>query len=107
MSQCTFIFTKPSQFGALEAAKRYFREWNDPLPISQLFLCGAFSGIANSILSGPIEHIRTRLQVQSGNSVGPTELIKNIYKNYGLKGIYKGQMITLLREFGVYVIIDL
>jgi len=27
-------------------------------------LAGAFAGVANSVVSGPVEHIRTRLQVQ-------------------------------------------
>lgn len=70
--------------------------------MSQLFLCGAFSGLANSVLSGPIEHIRTRLQIQTDSSYGPSTLIRNIYKNYGISGIYKGQMITLAREFWGY-----
>jgi solute carrier family 25 carnitine/acylcarnitine transporter 20/29 len=73
--------------------------------MSQLFLCGSFSGIANSVLSGPIEHIRTRLQIQTDSSQGPSNLIRSIYRNYGFSGIYKGQMITLAREFfgyGIY-----
>jgi solute carrier family 25 carnitine/acylcarnitine transporter 20/29 len=51
------------QFGALEYMKRYFSKTNsnkNSLSLSQLFLAGAASGIANSVLSGPIEHIRTR-----------------------------------------------
>lgn len=70
------------------------------------------AGIANSIVSGPVEHIRTRLQIQpsvssSGTEIfkGPIPLIRSIYSQYGMKGIFKGQSITLLREgigYGVY-----
>jgi solute carrier family 25 carnitine/acylcarnitine transporter 20/29 len=97
------------QFGALEYMKRYFQSRNsDPkqsLSLSQLFLSGAASGIANSVLSGPIEHVRTRLQVQSGPVKaynGPWDFIKKAYAQNGIAGIYKGQGITLMREFWGY-----
>ncbi|KAJ3040557.1 Mitochondrial carrier protein ymc2 [Rhizophlyctis rosea] len=99
------------QFGALEYAKRQLTflnaRQNSPTPsqlsLSQLFLAGAFSGISNSALSGPIEHIRTRLQVQSSSSshqyAGPWDLIRKITKQYGFGAVYKGQGITMCREF--------
>ncbi|CAG8552630.1 1928_t:CDS:2, partial [Gigaspora margarita] len=106
------------QFAGLENMKRFFNEINERngnktsvLTNSQLFLSGATAGIANSIISGPIEHIRTRLQVQitptpSNSSAkkfmlysGPIDCIKKIYSSYGIRGIYKGQMITMVREF--------
>ena len=52
-----------------------------------------------------VEHVRIRLQVQAtGPKVysGPLDLIKKVYSNHGLSGIYKGQMITLVREFSGY-----
>ncbi|RIB05761.1 mitochondrial carrier domain-containing protein [Gigaspora rosea] len=110
------------QFAVLEHMKRFFNEINNErngdktsvLTNSQLFLSGAAAGIANSVLSGPIEHIRTRLQVQitptQSNSFakksmlysGPIDCIKKIYSSYGIRGIYKGQMITMAREFQGY-----
>ncbi|KAI8849734.1 mitochondrial carrier domain-containing protein [Chytridium lagenaria] len=103
------------QFGALEASKRFFALRNpvkDPnaLSLSQLYLSGAFSGFANSFLSGPIEHVRTRLQVQAGNAAsaaykGPVDFAKKVVGLYGVQGLYKGQGITLLREchgYGIY-----
>ncbi|KAI9199835.1 mitochondrial carrier domain-containing protein [Polychytrium aggregatum] len=102
------------QFGALEAAKRYFVDHNksrglanpSDLNLGQLFLAGSCSGVANSVLSGPIEHIRTRLQVQPSGAdrlyAGPGDFIKKIYGQYGIAGIYKGQGITLVREFSGY-----
>ncbi|TPX35983.1 hypothetical protein SmJEL517_g01833 [Synchytrium microbalum] len=98
------------QFGALEYVKRSFTESNTKagqanpasLSLSQLFLAGAVSGTANSILSGPIEHVRTRLQVQSGTTKefsGPVDFAKKTMKQFGIAGIYKGQAITMGREF--------
>ena len=75
---------------------------------SDLFLAGSFAGIANSILSGPIEHVRTRLQIQSAGTKiynGPVDFFKKVYSTHGLAGVFKGQGITMVREFigyGVY-----
>ncbi|KAG5342654.1 hypothetical protein C0989_010622 [Termitomyces sp. Mn162] len=106
------------QFGALEWTKRYFAEQNrrngkggpngSLLTGSQLFTAGVFAGLANGVVSGPVEHIRIRLQTQSNTSplyAGPWDAIKKIYSGYGIAGIYKGQAVTLLREasgYGVY-----
>jgi solute carrier family 25 carnitine/acylcarnitine transporter 20/29 len=94
------------QFVVLEAVKRQFNRQNqkgDPLTGSQLYIAGATSGLANSIVSGPVEHIRTRLQVQTGTGfTGPLDCIQKIYRSHGLAGIYKGQAITMAREFQGY-----
>ncbi|ORX62384.1 mitochondrial carrier [Hesseltinella vesiculosa] len=96
------------QFVALQAMKRHFSPNGDLLTNSQLYIAGAVSGVANSVVSGPVEHIRTRLQVQTGAPGqgmffrGPIDAIRQIYTNYGLAGIYKGQAITVAREFQGY-----
>ena len=60
------------QFGALEYAKRIFVQRNIDQRVSsagpdgriltpmQLIASGAFAGIANGFVSGPVEHIRIR-----------------------------------------------
>ena len=100
------------QFGALEAAKRMMRGSKDaPLTMTQLFFAGAASGIANSVLSGPIEHVRTRLQVQSSSAKvynGPVDFIRKVGGQYGVAGLFKGQAITMVREFqgyGIYFMV--
>ncbi|KAL5035351.1 hypothetical protein BDV3_005298 [Batrachochytrium dendrobatidis] len=100
------------QFGALEAMKRYFsgnnKTGSQNLSILQLYLSGAVSGVANSVLSGPIEHIRTRLQIQSSTNKlynGPLDFVGKVSKQYGMSAIFKGQTVTVIRElhgFGVY-----
>jgi len=151
------------QFVTLQAMKRYYTEKNGPsangfLTNSQLYIAGAASGITNSIVSGPVEHIRTRLQVQTGaapvvkaisggavekaaavaggniaeasavattssagNAVkvatesaaanaaknalfftGPVDAVQKIYAHHGIQGIFKGQAITMVREFQGY-----
>ncbi|KAI7865334.1 mitochondrial carrier domain-containing protein [Spinellus fusiger] len=93
------------QFVVLESMKRAFAgNKNDPLTNTQLYLAGAASGVANSVVSGPVEHIRTRLQVQTGPNgyKGPLDCIKHIYGAHGLTGLYKGQGMTVIREFQGY-----
>lgn len=97
------------QFGALENYKRFMK--SDQLTLPQLYVGGAFAGLSNSIISGPMEHVRTRLQVQSGpvkEFKGPYDFIKRIGSQYGISGLYKGQMITLARElhgYGIYFMV--
>lgn len=58
------------QFGALEATKRFFQRQNaasgnggldgKKLTAAQLVGAGSIAGLANGIVSGPVEHIRIR-----------------------------------------------
>ncbi|TFK25211.1 mitochondrial carrier with solute carrier repeats [Coprinopsis marcescibilis] len=106
------------QFGALEYAKRIFAAQNHARGVggeggktltgNQLFVSGIFAGLANGVVSGPVEHIRIRLQTQSNTNPtykGPWDAIRKIYSSYGIAGLYKGQVATLAREasgYGVY-----
>lgn len=109
------------QFGALEYAKRVFAAQNITsghggeggkiLSGGQLFIAGVGAGIANGFVSGPVEHIRIRLQTQSNTNpmfAGPFDAIKKITSQYGIPGLFKGQCVTFLREaagYGVYFLV--
>ena len=97
------------QFWLFHDVRRRFLQQNkrtDPnaskLTYLQYYLAGAYAGVGNSILSGPIEHIRIKLQTQPSGSkrlyTGPTDCIQKIYSVDGIKGIYRGQVPTILRE---------
>jgi solute carrier family 25 carnitine/acylcarnitine transporter 20/29 len=99
------------QFVVLEDLKRRFAHANlaagsaPALTTSQLYTAGALAGLANSVVSGPVEHIRTRLQVQSSSHPlysGPGDCIKQIWRAHGLPGLYKAQATTALRELQGY-----
>ncbi|KAJ2001911.1 Mitochondrial carrier protein ymc2 [Coemansia thaxteri] len=101
------------QFLVMEHMKRTFAKANgtrggqaSSLSAAQLYMAGATAGVANSIVSGPVEHIRVRLQVQTAGSAaqykGPLDCIRQIYRGFGWSGIYKGQVATVLREFNGY-----
>ncbi|KAJ7502391.1 mitochondrial carrier domain-containing protein [Mycena galericulata] len=106
------------QFAALENVKRHFAAQNlvkgtggeggATLSGGQLFTAGVVAGVANGFVSGPVEHIRIRLQTQSSTKPeykGPFDAIKKIYSAHGIPGVFKGQGVTLVREatgYGVY-----
>ncbi|KAI0088140.1 mitochondrial carrier [Irpex rosettiformis] len=105
------------QFGAMEYSKRFFAERNlesgiggpqgTHLTGGQLLAAGTFAGLANGVVSGPVEHIRIRLQTQSAKNplyAGPWDAIKKIYAQTGIAGIYKGQVATLWREASGYAV---
>ncbi|RCK55698.1 Carrier protein YMC1, mitochondrial [Candida viswanathii] len=98
------------QFSVNEFMKRHFDKklQGKPMTIVDYFACGAVAGFANGFLTSPIEHIRIRLQSQTGEKKvysGPWDCAKKIYAENGIRGIYKGFGPTLFREavgLGIY-----
>jgi len=110
------------QFGAFNYARRAFEAQNaaregkslddkasEPQPLSygQYYAAGAFAGIANTVLSSPIEHIRIRLQTQPHGAnrlySGPLDCIQKLSRSPSVPmGLYRGTTVTLLREAQAY-----
>ena len=104
------------QFGAFHQARRWFEARNlagpakkGDLSYGQYYASGAFAGIANSVLSGPIEHVRIRLQTQPHSAAerlykGPIDCVRQLVTQGGgvARGLYRGQVVTVLREAQAY-----
>jgi solute carrier family 25 carnitine/acylcarnitine transporter 20/29 len=101
------------QFGGFHYARRAFEARNKEkggeaqLSYSQYYAAGAFAGIANTVLSSPIEHIRIRLQTQphGANRLynGPIDCVRKLSAHQGvLGGVYRGTAVTYLREAQAY-----
>lgn len=97
------------QFAAQTQVRKYFAEQNkkngkegQPLTLLQCGLAGGAAGLANAPLSTPIEHIRIRLQIQAGETLGPFALIKEIVARHGVGAVFKGWWSTVFREFPGY-----
>ncbi|CAN8105035.1 unnamed protein product [Discula destructiva] len=107
------------QFGGFHAARRFFEERNGaganvPLSYGQYYAAGAFAGVANSVISGPIEHVRIRLQTQPHGAgqrlyAGPVDCVRKLLAADGgggggglWKGVYRGEAVTVLREAQAY-----
>lgn len=68
----------------------------------QLFAAGAFSGIFTTSIMAPGERIKCLLQIQQGGTApqkynGMVDCAKQLYKEGGIRSIYKGAFATLLR----------
>ncbi|KAK6216455.1 hypothetical protein LQW54_003460 [Pestalotiopsis sp. IQ-011] len=98
------------QFGGFGFAKRYFEERNGrgrDLSYAQYYYAGAFAGVANSVISGPIEHVRIRLQTQPHGAAalysGPLDCVRKLSAHQGvLRGLYRGEAVTVIREAQAY-----
>lgn len=100
------------QFGGFHYARRAFEASNlekkgsGDLSYTQYYASGAFAGIANTVLSSPIEHIRIRMQTQPHGSArlynGPIDCIKKLTAHEGIRGVYRGTAVTLMREANAY-----
>ncbi|KAI1324510.1 mitochondrial carrier domain-containing protein [Xylariaceae sp. FL0255] len=101
------------QFGAFGYAKRYFETANakqhgkTDLSYGQYYAAGAFAGVANSVISGPIEHVRIRLQTQPHGAArlysGPLDCVRKLSsQGGGLRGVYRGEAVTIIREATAY-----
>ncbi|KAI2603418.1 mitochondrial carrier [Hypoxylon fragiforme] len=108
------------QFGAFGYARRYFEAANQAnagssssslakdLSYGQYFAAGAFAGVANSVISGPIEHVRIRLQTQPHGAgrlySGPLDCVRQLTTRGGgvFRGLYRGEAVTIWREAFAY-----
>uniref|UniRef100_A0A1B6GQQ0 Mitochondrial carnitine/acylcarnitine carrier protein n=1 Tax=Cuerna arida TaxID=1464854 RepID=A0A1B6GQQ0_9HEMI len=75
----------------------------DVLTKPQLFYAGAFSGVFTTIIMAPGERIKCLLQVQQDSTgpkkySGPRDVVRKLYKEGGIRSIYKGTVATLLRD---------
>lgn len=86
------------QFSVNEYMKRNVFSGSAHLNNSQYYLSGVASGLANSVLASPIEHVRIRLQTQLTGNLGPLDIIKKIYSNNGVSGLMRGLIPTAVRE---------
>ncbi|CCC09675.1 hypothetical protein SMACR_03708 [Sordaria macrospora] len=107
------------QFGAFHSARRFLEQRRSAsdksfipgvsnLSYGEYYAAGAFAGVANSVISGPIEHVRIRLQAQPHGAgrlySGPLDCVRKLSKQAGgvLPGLYRGEVVTVLREAQAY-----
>lgn len=87
------------------------RRMPDPESLSAHFMAGAAAGFTQSVVASPMELAKTRVQIQdTGSSTlqkyrSPLHCIREVYRTEGFRGVFRGQLITILREvpgFGSY-----
>ncbi|MCJ8744157.1 hypothetical protein PDJAM_G00115200 [Pangasius djambal] len=75
---------------------------DDILTYPQLFAAGMLSGVFTTAIMAPGERIKCLLQIQAGSGeikyAGPMDCVKQLYRESGIRGIYKGTALTLMRD---------
>ncbi|XP_041946024.1 cAMP-dependent protein kinase type II-alpha regulatory subunit-like isoform X2 [Alosa sapidissima] len=75
---------------------------DDILTYPQLFAAGMLSGVFTTAIMAPGERIKCLLQIQAASGSvkynGPMDCVKQLYKESGIRGIYKGTALTLMRD---------
>ena len=70
------------------------------------FLAGASAGLSQSFICSPVELAKTRLQLQTTKTYrGTLNCLSKVFKAEGVRGVYKGLTLTIMREvpsFGSY-----
>ena len=59
-----------------------------PTPSWKQFVAGSVAGIGQTVISHPIDTVKTRMQLYDYNS--PLVCLNSIYKQHGLRGLYQG-----------------
>lgn len=80
------------------------------LTLTQKCIAGGLSAIPTTIVMAPVERIKCLLQTSStGQYKGFMDCAKSVYQSGGLKSLYRGTVLTLLRDgpgsvawFGMY-----
>lgn len=99
-------------FGAERTIMRQLHKYNHRLgldPMMQHMVAGSAAGFMQSFIASPAELIKVRLQVERG-AVDPLyngnrECAQHLYRNGGIKGMFRGFWITAARDtpaFGLY-----
>ncbi|XP_056590007.1 mitochondrial carnitine/acylcarnitine carrier protein isoform X1 [Triplophysa dalaica] len=73
-----------------------------PLTYTQIYLAGMLAGVFTTVIVAPGERIKCLLQIQSSarhmKYAGPVDCAHRLYKQQGLCSVYKGTVLTLIRD---------
>uniref|UniRef100_A0A3B3QRW9 Solute carrier family 25 member 20 n=1 Tax=Paramormyrops kingsleyae TaxID=1676925 RepID=A0A3B3QRW9_9TELE len=77
-------------------------DWPSVPRYPQLFAAGMLSGIFTTAIMAPGERIKCLLQIQASSGeikyAGPMDCVKQLYRESGIRGVYKGTGLTLMRD---------
>lgn len=73
----------------------------DELPLTSIALAGGFSGAVLSLIEGPVDAVKTKVQVEGMGqrvSIGSGEMAKRIFATHGVRGLFQGLGVTIARN---------
>ena len=65
-------------------------------------MAGAFAGLANSMIVGPVELIKCKMQDHRLNFSTSKDCLNHVIKTEGIRGLFKGMFATVSREVPGY-----
>lgn len=72
------------------------------LSMAELAFAGFFSAVPTTLVAGPAERVKVLLQIQGQGAKakysGPTDVVRQLYKEGGLRSIFRGTFATLARD---------
>lgn len=77
---------------------------DEELTYVQLFKAGMLAGVFTTVIMAPGERIKCLLQIQQESSVaerkykGPVDVVKQLYREGGIRSVYRGTGATLARD---------
>nr|CAH7722292.1 unnamed protein product [Callosobruchus chinensis] len=74
------------------------RNMSDPDSLKSHALAGAAAGLLQSFVCGPVELVKSRMQVARDGCQSTYQCFKNIYMKEGIRGLNRGITLTILRE---------
>lgn len=91
-------------YGQIQVVQRRF---GNEESLSSVFIAGTGAGVFQTIALAPIDNVKIRLQVQTDHKIyrGPLHCLTTLYRQFGIRGVYKGMVPTLWRDswsYGVY-----
>lgn len=90
-------------FGGFQCMNRFFCQrlgyaGKDDLPMKYLLISSFFGGVLSDIVCCPAELIKIQIQIRKGEKFTNGQAIKMIYEKAGIRGLYKGMGVTMLRD---------
>ncbi len=96
-------------FATNEKTKRVFHLHNEEdVTLWEGVFCGGVAGLVNCVVVTPVELVKCRLQVQTEACIknsfytGIMDCLVKTWKNEGIRGLYKGNFASIVREIPAY-----
>lgn len=86
---------------------QYSTVQNNQLSIAQVSAAGFFSAIPQTVITAPFERVKVLLQIQGQKTLAPgekpkyaggTDVVRQLYKEGGLRSVFRGSAATLARD---------
>ena len=96
-------------FATNEKTKRLFHLHNEEdMSLWEGVFCGGVAGFVNCCVVTPVELVKCRLQIQTEANIknsyytGIVDCLVKTWKQEGVRGLYKGNFASIMREIPAY-----